>query len=50
MTHAINELTIRAEVAENNAPIHEAEGNHAQAALCRAVAQSCREAIKALQS
>lgn len=50
MNHAITELLIAAENAENNAPIHEAEGNHAQAALCREVAKDCRETIAKLEA
>lgn len=45
---AINQLTISAQICENNAPIHEAEGKHEQAALSRANAQSYRAAIQAL--
>ena len=47
---AINELTIRAETLENNAPIHEAEGNYEQAALCRSTAEQCRDAIQMLEA
>lgn len=50
MSHAISELLRTAEVAEINAPIHEAEGNVEQAELCRAVARSCREAALALEA
>ncbi|SED10512.1 hypothetical protein [Pseudomonas anguilliseptica] len=47
--HAIAELTIVAENATHNAPIHEAEGNHAQAELSRAVADECQQAIAQLE-
>lgn len=49
MNNAIAQLDITAQVAENNAPISEAEGDHAQAELQQAVAQDCREAIEQLQ-
>lgn len=42
--HASAVLQIALEAAENNAPIHEAEGKSAQAELDRAVAESIREA------
>jgi hypothetical protein len=45
---AISQLMISAENCENNAPIHEAEGNVEQAALSRANAESYRAAIAAL--
>jgi len=47
--HAIAELDIRASNAENNAPIHESEGNIEQAKLCRDTADSCRSAIRLLE-
>jgi len=47
---AINQLTISAETCENNAPIHEAEGNTEQAELSRASAVSYRAAIEHLQN
>ena len=46
---AINQLTISAEICENNAPIHEAEGNLAQAELSRTSASNYSEAIQRLQ-
>lgn len=45
---AIIQLTVGAEIAENNAPIFEAEGNHEQAALSRSNAANYRAAIKEL--
>jgi len=50
MNHAIAELERAIEVAENNAPINEREGNHEQAELERAVAKDCRAAIEKLKS
>ena len=47
---AIAQLGISADVCENNAPIHEAEGNAEQAALSRANAESYRAGIEALKS
>ncbi len=49
MNYAITQLEIALEVAENNAPIQEADGNLEQAALNRQVAKDCKEAIKALK-
>jgi hypothetical protein len=49
VNHAIAQLEIAAQVAEHNAPISAAEGDHAQAELQQAVAQDCREAIDQLQ-
>jgi hypothetical protein len=49
MEHAKAHLQIAAEIAEHNAPISEAEGNHAQAELQQAVAHDCREAIAELE-
>lgn len=43
--HAIALLQNDAEVAEHNAPIHEAAGDLAQASLCRQVAVHARDAI-----
>ncbi len=39
---AIEELARSAETCEHNAPLHEAEGNAEQAALCRQLAASYR--------
>ncbi len=47
---AIAQLVISAEVCENNAPINEAEGNHAQAKLERENAASYRAAIAELEA
>lgn len=49
MNRARTQLELAAQVAENNAPISEASGDHAQAELQRAVAADCREAIEQLQ-
>jgi hypothetical protein len=49
-TFAITTLEHQAEISEQNAPIHEAEGNHAQGALGRMTAASCRAAIAVLQA
>lgn len=46
---AISQLTIAAQIAENNAPITEAKGDSAQADLERQVAADCRSAIDALE-
>jgi hypothetical protein len=48
MEQAIATLEIAADNAENNAPIHAAEGNTAQAELSSTVAADCREAISIL--
>ncbi len=48
MNNAIAILQAAAEVAENNAPIHESEGDHQQAALSREVARDCQAAIATL--
>jgi hypothetical protein len=45
---AIAQLTVAAETCENNAPIHEREGNTEQAALSRANAEDYRKAIDLL--
>lgn len=45
MKHAIEVLRQAAQVASNNAPINEAEGNLEQAALEREVAAECSSAI-----
>mgnify|MGYP001191846849 CR=1 FL=1 len=47
---AIAQLSVSAETCENNAPIHEAEGNAEQAALSRANAVAYRSAIATLES
>jgi hypothetical protein len=47
-TAAIEQLTASAQVCETNAPIFEAEGNSAQAALSRSNALSLRAAIAKL--
>jgi hypothetical protein len=47
---AIERLTVAAEICETNAPIHESEGRHEQAALSRANAENYRYAIALLQS
>lgn len=49
-TAAIAQLTLAAEVCENNAPINESEGNHEQAALERNNAQNYRSAIDTLSA
>jgi hypothetical protein len=50
MNHAtaIAQLAQAAEICEHNAPINEAEGDHAQAALERSNARHYRAAIAAL--
>lgn len=45
---AANELQILIDVAENNAPIHEKEGNHAQAQLCRERAEALKATMNVL--
>jgi hypothetical protein len=47
--HAIGELKHSVEIAENNAPINEKEGNVEQAKLERARARNCRKAISLLR-
>ena len=47
---AIAQLIISAETCETNAPIHEAEGNHAQAELSRQNAENYRYAISVLEA
>ncbi|WP_201752563.1 hypothetical protein [Pseudomonas knackmussii] len=49
MEHAKAALTIAAENAAHNAPIHQAEGDHAQAGLDRQVAEDCRAAVDHLE-
>ncbi len=46
---AINQLDISAEACENNAPIHESQGNCEQANASRENATSMREAIQILK-
>jgi hypothetical protein len=46
---AICELANKAEMLENNAPIHAAEGSAEQAKHCAEVASSCRQAIAFLR-
>ncbi len=46
---AIRQLTDSAEICENNAPIHEAEGRHEQSIRSRANAASYRQAIVCLR-
>ena len=46
---AIADLQILLDVAENNAPIHEREGNVEQAALCRDRAASLKAVLAILQ-
>lgn len=52
MNHPYAKATLEtaAETGEHNAPIHEAEGQHTQAALSRAVAADCRAAIAELDA
>lgn len=47
--HAIAQLEVALETVENNAPIWEAEGNHAQAEHCREAAEDYRAAIQRLK-
>lgn len=47
---AIDQLERSAEICETNAPIHEAEGNAAQAQLSRANATAYREAAAVLKA
>lgn len=47
---AVEVLDIAATIAEHNAPIHEAEGDAAQAALDRDVAEQCRNAAEKLRA
>ena len=49
MEYAIAQLEVSLAIAENNAPIWEAEGNHEQAAASRAHAESFRAAIARLR-
>lgn len=49
-TYAVSQLQVALNTAETNAPINEAEGNTAQAALERIHATSFREAINLLSS
>lgn len=46
---ALTALQIAAEIAENNAPINEREGNFAQAELEHRTSRECRQAMSALQ-
>ena len=46
---AITELERSREQHATNAPIHEAAGDEAQAALCRQVAEQCRKAAFILE-
>jgi hypothetical protein len=48
--HAIANLEQDIMVAETNAPIYEAEGDLAQASLCRQVAEHSREALFELEN
>lgn len=48
LEHAKAELQIAIEVAENNAPISEAEGQLAQALLQRQTAEQCKYALELL--
>lgn len=50
MEYAIAQLEVSLESAEKNAPIWEAEGNHEQAAVSRAHAESFRLAIERLKT
>lgn len=47
---AIEVLDQQAQRAADNAPIHEAAGNHEQAALSRRIAHSCLDAIENLKA
>lgn len=47
---AIEVLDQQAQRAADNAPIHEAAGNHEQAALSRRVFESCLDAIERLKA
>ena len=49
MEYAIAQLEVDLYTVENNAPIHEAEGNFEQAKLERKVAASIRQAIEKLK-
>lgn len=49
MKHAIAQLGIAADIAEQNLPYSEQHHDIEQAALQRAVALDCREAIQLLQ-
>lgn len=49
MDRAIAQLISSAEICENNAPIHEAEGNLEQAEADRSNARSYRAAVEELQ-
>lgn len=50
MEHAKASLIIEAENAAHNAPIHQAEGDVAQAELDRQVEKDCRAAVDHLES
>jgi len=50
MERAINELQIKLETYETNEPIWRAEGNEAQANLCKESAESIRKAIRVLEA
>lgn len=50
LAHAIDCLQRQIETAEHNASIHDAEGDHAQALLCRETAASCRVAVGLLSA
>lgn len=50
MEHAIAALTIAAENAAHNAPIHQAEGDAAQDDLDRQVEKDCRAAVEHLEN
>jgi hypothetical protein len=47
---AIAQLIVSAETCENNAPIHEQEGNHEQAELSRKNAEDYRAALQVLEA
>lgn len=50
MDHAIAALSITTENAAHNAPIHQAEGDAAQADLDRQVEKECRAAAEQLEN
>lgn len=49
MNHAVAQLRLAAEIAENNFPINMREGKYAQARLEREVSRDCRRAMSALE-
>lgn len=49
MKHAIAQLELALEVAENNAPINEANQNFEQAEIERKLIDECKKAIRTLK-